>query len=60
MLGNIPKRSPVVWGLGGREGASYRRKGFFCYEMHFKHDLPHGIEAVSEMIWLKSTTLLFI
>ena len=28
-------------GLGGREGATHQPKRIFCYEMNFKHDLPH-------------------
>ena len=37
-------RSPVrVGGLGGREGATQQQKRIFCYEMYFKHDLPHDV-----------------
>ena len=39
-----PCRSPVrVGGLGGREGATHQQKRIFCYEMYFKHDLPHDV-----------------
>ena len=27
--------------LGGWEGATQQQKRIFCYEMYFKHDLPH-------------------
>ena len=39
------KRSQVrvVWGLRGWEGATQQAKGFFCYVMYFKHDLPHDV-----------------
>ena len=37
-------RSQVqVGGLGGREGATQQQKRIFCYEMYFKHDLPHDV-----------------
>ena len=34
-------RSPVR--VGGREGATQQQKRIFCYEMYFKHDLPHDV-----------------
>ena len=37
-------RSPVrVGGLGGREVATQQQKRIYCYEMYFKHDLPHDV-----------------
>ena len=36
-----------------REGATQQPKWIFCYEMHFKHDLPHNVESISDKIWLK-------
>ena len=33
---------------GGREGASQLRKRFFCYDMQFKHDLPHDEESIKK------------
>ena len=29
--------------LGGREGATQLQKRIFCYEMYYKHDLPHDV-----------------
>ena len=47
-------RSPVrVGGLWGREGATQQPKRIFCYEMYFKHDLPHDEGYIWKKIWLK-------
>ena len=40
--------------LGGREGATQQLKRIFGYEIHFKHDLPHGMESINQKIQLKS------
>ena len=47
-----------IWLVAGGSGGTGRghpaNDAIFCYEIHFKHDLPHDIESINQIIQLKN------